>query len=386
MANELVIHYPTGSTLYALLFDATGQVYNGSTFAAPGSASWTDYDIAMTEVATATGIYRASMPAVAAGAYGWVVRKQAGGSPAASDPTVGAGSIRWTGTAEEAVPAAVNVTLWAGNAVGDAPATVADLPSEPLDAAGTRTALGLGSANLDTQLADLPTVAEFEARTLPAADYTIVSDLPSVPTAADNADAVWDEATAGHSTAGTTGAALIAAGNAGDLWSTEVPGSYDAGTAGAVLGGLPAVLANVGATVTVVSAVSGGDITVYANDTWEFTVSSDSISLSGYEALALVVKRTASQDDSDALLYLRSDSGLQRIDGAAPDSAANGTLASTATSFTGTVAISETAGVTARSNYVWWLKGFDTTPTPDEGFTLATGKFTIMPAGLQAIA
>jgi hypothetical protein len=34
-----------------------------------------------------------------------------------------------------------------------------------------RAALGLASANLDTQLADLPTVAEFEARTLVAANY-----------------------------------------------------------------------------------------------------------------------------------------------------------------------------------------------------------------------
>jgi hypothetical protein len=40
-----------------------------------------------------------------------------------------------------------------------------------LDAAGIRTAVGLASANLDTQLADLPTVAEFEARTLVAANY-----------------------------------------------------------------------------------------------------------------------------------------------------------------------------------------------------------------------
>lgn len=40
-----------------------------------------------------------------------------------------------------------------------------------LDAAGVRTAVGLASANLDTQLADLPTVAEFEARTLVAASY-----------------------------------------------------------------------------------------------------------------------------------------------------------------------------------------------------------------------
>jgi hypothetical protein len=120
MANELLINYPTGATLYALLFDATGQVWNGSAFAAPGSAAWTDYDIAMTEVATATGLYRGSMPAAAAGSYSFVVRKQAGASPAVSDIAVGSGEIRWTGTAEETVPPAVNVTYLAGQ-------------SEPLD-------------------------------------------------------------------------------------------------------------------------------------------------------------------------------------------------------------------------------------------------------------
>ena len=41
----------------------------------------------------------------------------------------------------------------------------------PLSASETRSAVGLASANLDTQLADLPTVAEFEARTLAAAGY-----------------------------------------------------------------------------------------------------------------------------------------------------------------------------------------------------------------------
>lgn len=34
-------------------------------------------------------------------------------------------------------------------------------------------------------LADVPTVAEFEARSLPSADYTVVGDLPSVPSTAD---------------------------------------------------------------------------------------------------------------------------------------------------------------------------------------------------------
>jgi len=41
----------------------------------------------------------------------------------------------------------------------------------PLDAAGTRSAVGLAAANLDAQLADLPTVAEFNARTLTSASY-----------------------------------------------------------------------------------------------------------------------------------------------------------------------------------------------------------------------
>lgn len=49
-------------------------------------------------------------------------------------------------------------------------------------------------------------------------------------------DLVWDEPTAGHTTAGTTGKALIDAGSAGDPWSTALPGAYGAGTAGQIIG------------------------------------------------------------------------------------------------------------------------------------------------------
>ena len=81
----------------------------------------------------------------------------------------------------------------------------------PLDAAGVRSAVGLASANLDTQ-------------------------LDTLPTAAENASAVWNETLSGHLTAGSTGAALNAAGSAGDPWSTSLPGSYGAGTAGKIVG------------------------------------------------------------------------------------------------------------------------------------------------------
>lgn len=46
----------------------------------------------------------------------------------------------------------------------------------PLDAAGIRTAVGLAAANLDTQLGDIPTVSEFNARSLAAADYATAAN------------------------------------------------------------------------------------------------------------------------------------------------------------------------------------------------------------------
>lgn len=78
---------------------------------------------------------------------------------------------------------------------------------------------------------------------------TLVSDIWSyvtrtltsgaAPSAAENAAAVWDEALAGHNTAGSAGAALSAAQSAGDPWSTTVPGAYASGTAGHKFGNLP---------------------------------------------------------------------------------------------------------------------------------------------------
>jgi hypothetical protein len=69
---------------------------------------------------------------------------------------------------------------------------------------------------------------------LPSGDLD--DQLQALPTAAEVTDAVWDEATAGHTTAGTTGKALTDAGAAGDPWGTTLPGAYGAGTAGKIIG------------------------------------------------------------------------------------------------------------------------------------------------------
>lgn len=69
------------------------------------------------------------------------------------------------------------------------------------------------------------------------------------PTAAAIADAVWDEALAGHAGVGSSGEALSAAGTAGDPWTTALPGAYGAGSAGYIIGN------NVNAPISTVDTV-----------------------------------------------------------------------------------------------------------------------------------
>jgi hypothetical protein len=122
MANELNIDFrQTGLTVTATLVQGTAAV---------GSA------INLTESGTLSGFYSGDMPAVAAGIYN--VRFQS-----TSDRT-GRGVIAWNGTAEVIIP-------------------------EPQ----IRTALGLASANVDTQLSGLATQASVDAKASQASVDTL---------------------------------------------------------------------------------------------------------------------------------------------------------------------------------------------------------------------
>jgi hypothetical protein len=148
-----------------------------------------------------------------------------------------------------------------------------------------------------------------------------------------------------------------------------------------------AALVAAGTSITVISAVSGSAITVRQADTWRFAVTIAGVTLTDYEAVAFGVKRRVTQSDGEALLLVRDDSGLVRIAGAAPASAGNGTLTvDSATAFTVVVHMTETVNVSAKTNYTWYLKGFDTTPAPDEGYTVATGDFTVLGWGVEALS
>lgn len=143
-------------------------------------------------------------------------------------------------------------------------------------------------------------------------------------------------------------------------------------------------LTSFGTIAGAVATVTGGNIVVYANDTWRFSISNSSLALSGYEAVAFIVKGYNGHIDNDAILYVRSDTGLVRIGGAAGTSGNGSLTVDSATQIT--VNISLVATGVVPGGYTWWIKGISTTPAPTTGYTLATGRFTVYPAGLQAIS
>lgn len=355
MANELLISYPTGATLYALLFDSTGNVWNGSSFDAPGSANWLDYDIAMSEVA-GTGIYRASMPAAAAGVYGWTLRKQAGASPAVGDIAVGAGEIRWTGTAEETVPASANVTQVKGATISDLDGsgfvyvTLAS-PQQVRDAMKLGPSSGSPSTNsIDKNLTDVKTVTSQLATALEVdgSEYRFTANALELAsgsglTAQETADAVNNLAPASTGATGSIRAKLDAIKLITDAIDTSA--------------------------VTVTSSNNAGVLTFTQGSTFAATVSGLTISAT-WAKLYFTLKESDYDPDDLALLQLvetnpgAGTDGLLYLAGdaiASPITVSDGTL--TVSQAAGTVAIAITDNATAllskASGLVWDIKTKD---------------------------
>jgi len=128
----------------------------------------------------------------------------------------------------------------------------------------------VSSSDVQTAAAAALTAYDPPTRTEATADKDeVLAALPAeAPSAATVADAVWDEATADHAIAGSTGEAITAAGVAGDPWTAALPGDYADGTAGAILPDLQSGLTALGASsVTVTNPVAdSGDVTLYQGD------------------------------------------------------------------------------------------------------------------------
>lgn len=137
------------------------------------------------------------------------------------------------------------------------------------------------------------------------------ADALAADAAGEIADAVWDEALSGHTTAGSTGEALDDAGGAAaDPWDTALPGAYASGKAGWILGNrLDAA----------VSSVSGNNPGAGANEfTYTLTdsLTSDPVAdadvwVSTDSAGSNVVASGRTDQDGEIVFYL--DSGTVYI-------------------------------------------------------------------------
>jgi len=152
------------------------------------------------------------------------------------------------------VPCVLEIQLTSANLNDSVRGGMTALPNAAADAAGGLPISDAGGLDLDVRLgyltADIAGLIGTPAGASVSADLAAIkgdtaailldtgTDGVVIPAATIAAivDAVWDEATSGHSTAGTTGKALTDAGSAGDPWSTTLPGAYAAGTAGYILG------------------------------------------------------------------------------------------------------------------------------------------------------
>lgn len=101
MASEVQCSFAPGATLYFLIRGLSfniGKVWNtvSVAFETYSTPSYTNYTTSMAQQGTASGFYTGTFPAaIGSGSYSIVVKKQIGGSPAESDPTVALGNFDW---------------------------------------------------------------------------------------------------------------------------------------------------------------------------------------------------------------------------------------------------------------------------------------------------
>ena len=165
MANEILASYDTGETLYALVFNAAGQVWDqtlagaAGAFTAYAAADIDQYDVPLAEIAANSTQYRGTFPPnIVTGVFSVVLYEQAGGAPVvADDERIGeTATMYWNTTANLEIDLlSMNIIISAIQVDTDA-----TIPTQITNVHGTTDAL-----------------------------------IAAVPTAAENRDAILDDAT-----------------------------------------------------------------------------------------------------------------------------------------------------------------------------------------------
>ncbi len=227
-----------GLTLYFQVWDSDGAVWNGSAFESYNVSNWATYDTALTEQGSSmiyVGTFSAS---IAAGLYTLFTLEQIGASPAEGDTIVGVTTQEWDGSAFLAVKShgdtnwgtvssatiAAAVLSTPANTIGanaSGEVTVAGHTAQTGDNYARIGVAGAGLTDLGGMSAGMKAEVNTEADTA-LTDYGANTTTP--PTVAAIADAVLDELTAGHTTAGSLSKAIIdILGDTNELQGDDVP-------------------------------------------------------------------------------------------------------------------------------------------------------------------
>lgn len=101
MANELRTIDTSGKTVYAVITNTAGQIWNAATpaFETITLANWANYGVTLAEQATC-GIYFGTFPAGIAtqGRFSVYMYEQKAGAAVPADTVIATGPIDWTGT------------------------------------------------------------------------------------------------------------------------------------------------------------------------------------------------------------------------------------------------------------------------------------------------
>lgn len=107
MANEIQhVHDTTGSTLYAVVYNASGQIWDTTgtpAFETINVTKWQsgDFAISVDEDVASSYLYLGDFPAaITAGQYTVMVYQKLGGQHEPSDTLLGSAKVAWNGSAE----------------------------------------------------------------------------------------------------------------------------------------------------------------------------------------------------------------------------------------------------------------------------------------------
>ncbi len=216
MAELIQVQYSTSAvTLYTIIRNTAGQVWNGTSFGTYSTASLSTYAITLTEQGTASRYYTVAFPVTITtpGRYAFSIFQKLGGSFAETDTVISGGSLDWDGSA---IAGSATSVLKAGSLVTASLGTFVLAKTTNITGFNDIAATSIVSSGAITTsggaVSTVTTVNGFAAN-------SITSTALASSAVTEIINGIWDEPTASHTGAGTFGLVAGSSATAASIWA-----------------------------------------------------------------------------------------------------------------------------------------------------------------------